>query len=165
MVGARFFVIDNGFADGPGNFCRPSRIATCSCSRASYTESWYGLEWQHALLEQYGNNGWCLVIDADQLSYPGYERKVLPDSRPIWATAMPKAYSRYCSTCRGLAPSPTRSLRRSGRCSTPPAILTASTSGAASFLVCRGRNFQNITSLAARDSDCFFSFLHHHITY
>jgi hypothetical protein len=36
-------------------------------SRSSYTESQYGLEWQHT---------------------------------PIWATALPRVYSRSCSTCR-----------------------------------------------------------------
>jgi hypothetical protein len=46
----------------------------------SYSEAGYGLQWQQALLNQYGVNHWCLTVDADEwFIYPGYEDKPLTD--------------------------------------------------------------------------------------
>ena len=48
--------------------------------RDSHAEATYGLEWQHALLAEYGIEYWCLIVDADKwFIYPGYEDKPLPD--------------------------------------------------------------------------------------
>jgi len=34
----------------------------------------YGVDWQNALLNEYGMNHWCLTVDADEwFIYPGYE--------------------------------------------------------------------------------------------
>jgi hypothetical protein len=45
----------------------------------SFAESGHGVEWQNSLLDEYGTNHWCLVVDADEwFIYPGYERQPLP---------------------------------------------------------------------------------------
>ena len=157
----RFFVVDNGSTDGSREFLLAQPDCHLFLTHNSYAESRYGLEWQHAVLDEYGTNHWCLIIDADEwFIYPGYERKPLPDLAAYWTAATPKAYSHSCSTCTDPAPLPTQPQHRIGHYSTPAAILTASTSGAAgfAFLACKGHTSRNIMSLAARDGDCSFHF-------
>jgi hypothetical protein len=49
-------------------------------TRNSYSEARLGLEWQHALLDEFGVGRWCLVVDADEwFVYPGYENQSLPE--------------------------------------------------------------------------------------
>jgi hypothetical protein len=49
-------------------------------TRNSYSEANCGLAWQHALLDEYGVDHWCLVVDADEwFIYPGYEDRSLPE--------------------------------------------------------------------------------------
>jgi glycosyltransferase involved in cell wall biosynthesis len=76
---ARFFVTDNGSTDGTKEFllAQPDCHIFVTCD--SYSEASYGLGWQNALLNEYGMNHWCLVVDADEwFIYPGYERITLP---------------------------------------------------------------------------------------
>jgi glycosyltransferase involved in cell wall biosynthesis len=76
----RFFVVDNGSTDGSREFLLAQPDCHLFLTHNSYAESRYGLEWQHAVLDEYGTNHWCLIIDADEwFIYPGYERKPLPD--------------------------------------------------------------------------------------
>jgi glycosyltransferase involved in cell wall biosynthesis len=76
----RFFVVDNGSTDGSGEFLLAQPDCHVFLTRNSYADSHYGLEWQQTLLDEYGTNHWCLVVDADEwFIYPGYERKPLPD--------------------------------------------------------------------------------------
>ena len=76
----RFFVTDNGSTDGTREFLSAQSDCHVFHTRNSYAEARYGLEWQHALLDEYGVNRWCLVVDADEwFIYPGYETKPLPD--------------------------------------------------------------------------------------
>jgi glycosyltransferase involved in cell wall biosynthesis len=76
----RFFVVDNGSTDGSREFLLAQPDCHLFLTRSSYAESRHGLEWQHALLDEYGTNRWCLIIDADEwFIYPGYERKPLPN--------------------------------------------------------------------------------------
>jgi hypothetical protein len=71
---ARFFVTDNGSTDGSKEFLLEQPDCHVFSTGNSYAESGYGLEWQHALLDHYGTNHWCLLVDADEwLVYPGYE--------------------------------------------------------------------------------------------
>jgi glycosyltransferase involved in cell wall biosynthesis len=77
---ARFFVVDNGSTDASKEFL----LAQADChvfeTHNSHLESGYGVEWQNALLNEYGMNHWCLVVDADEwFVYPGYETKSLSD--------------------------------------------------------------------------------------
>jgi Glycosyl transferase family 2 len=77
---ARFFAIDNGSTDGTREFLLTQPDCHVFLTRNSYLEARYGLEWQHALLDEYGTDHWCLIVDADEwFIYPGYEEKLLPD--------------------------------------------------------------------------------------
>ena len=75
----RFVIVDNGSTDGSRDFLLAQPDCHVFATHNSYAESAYGLEWQHSLLNEYGMNHWCLVIDADEwFVYPGYESKPLP---------------------------------------------------------------------------------------
>jgi glycosyltransferase involved in cell wall biosynthesis len=76
---ARFFVIDNGSTDGTREFLTAERDCHVFLTKNSYSEARFGLEWQQALLDEYGMDRWCLVVDADEwFVYPGYESRSLP---------------------------------------------------------------------------------------
>jgi glycosyltransferase involved in cell wall biosynthesis len=75
---ARFLVVDNGSIDGSREFLLAQPDCHVFVTHNSYSESGYGLEWQHWLLDEYGVNHWCLVVDADEwFIYPGYESQPL----------------------------------------------------------------------------------------
>ena len=77
---ARFFAIDNGSTDGTREFLLTQLDCHVFLTRNSYSEARYGLEWQHALLDEHGTDHWCLIVDADEwFIYPGYEERLLPD--------------------------------------------------------------------------------------
>ena len=77
---ARFFVIDNGSADGTRQFLLAQPDCHVFVTHDSYSDSANGMDWQNALLNEYGVNRWCLTVDADEwFIYPGYERKSLSD--------------------------------------------------------------------------------------
>jgi glycosyltransferase involved in cell wall biosynthesis len=76
----RFFVVDNGSTDGTRELLTAQPDCHVFLTRNSYAEARFGLEWQQALLDQYGVDHWCLVVDADEwFIYPGYESKSLPE--------------------------------------------------------------------------------------
>jgi glycosyltransferase involved in cell wall biosynthesis len=77
---ARFFLTDNGSTDGTKEFLLAQPDCHIFVTHDSYSEASYGLGWQNALLDEYGTNHWCLVVDADEwFIYPGYERVPLAD--------------------------------------------------------------------------------------
>jgi len=74
----RFLVVDNGSTDGSREFLLAQPDCHVFLRRNSCADSRYGLEWQQTLLDEYGTNHWCLIVDADEwFIYPGYERKPL----------------------------------------------------------------------------------------
>jgi glycosyltransferase involved in cell wall biosynthesis len=76
----RFFIVDNGSNDGTREFLIDQPDCHVFLTRSSYAEAKFGLEWQHALLEEYGMERWCLVVDADEwFVYPGYENRSLAE--------------------------------------------------------------------------------------
>ena len=71
---ARFFIVDNGSTDGSKEFLLKQPDCHLFVTHNSYAESQYGVEWQNTLLDEYGLNHWCLLVDADEwFIYPGYE--------------------------------------------------------------------------------------------
>jgi glycosyltransferase involved in cell wall biosynthesis len=75
----RFLIVDNGSTDGSKEFLLSQPDCHVFLTHNSYAESAYGIEWQHSLLDEYGINHWCLVVDADEwFIYPGYEDQPLP---------------------------------------------------------------------------------------
>jgi glycosyltransferase involved in cell wall biosynthesis len=76
----RFFIVDNGSTDGTREFLTNQPDCHVFFTHNSYSEARFGLEWQHALLDEYGMDRWCLVVDADEwFVYPGYENRSLPE--------------------------------------------------------------------------------------
>jgi len=76
---ARFFIIDNGSTDGTREFISAQPDCHLFLTQNSYAEARLGLEWQQALLEEYGVGYWCLTVDADEwFVYPGCENQLLP---------------------------------------------------------------------------------------
>jgi glycosyltransferase involved in cell wall biosynthesis len=77
---SRFFVIDNGSTDGTRELLTAQPDCHVFLTYNSYPEARLGLEWQQALLDEYGVDHWCLIVDADEwFIYPGYENKSLPE--------------------------------------------------------------------------------------
>ena len=77
---ARFFIVDNGSTDGTRELLAAQPDCHVFLTRNSYSEAQYGLAWQHALLDEYGLDHWCLVVDADEwFIYPGYEDRSLQE--------------------------------------------------------------------------------------
>jgi Glycosyl transferase family 2 len=76
---ARFFGIDNGSTDGTREFLLAQPDCHVFLTHDSYAGAGCGLDWQQALLDEYGVGHWCLVVDADEwLVYPGCEDRPLP---------------------------------------------------------------------------------------
>jgi glycosyltransferase involved in cell wall biosynthesis len=77
---ARFFIVDNGSTDGTREFVTAQPDCHVFLTRNSYSEARFGLEWQQALLDEFGVGHWCLVVDADEwFVYPGCENQSLPE--------------------------------------------------------------------------------------
>ncbi|HZT27831.1 MAG TPA: glycosyltransferase family 2 protein [Pseudolabrys sp.] len=75
----RFFVLDNGSTDGTLDFVANEPDTYVFKTGGSYADSHYGLTWLNALLDEFGNGHWSLVVDADeQIIYPHYETLSLP---------------------------------------------------------------------------------------
>src|SRR5215471_18629433 len=51
---ARFFVVDNGSTDGSKQFLLAQSDCHVFVTHGSHLESGYGVEWQNALLNEYG---------------------------------------------------------------------------------------------------------------
>ncbi len=76
----RFFIVDNGSIDGTAEFAAAQPDVHLFSTSASYQAARLGIDWLATLLDRYGREAWCLVIDADeQLVYPDCERVPLAD--------------------------------------------------------------------------------------
>jgi glycosyltransferase involved in cell wall biosynthesis len=76
---ARFLVVDNGSTDGSKEFLLAQPDCHVFVTHNSFAEAGCGVEWWNSLLDEYGMNHWCLVVDADEwFIYPGYESQPLP---------------------------------------------------------------------------------------
>lgn len=67
----RFLVIENDSTDTTREFLLKQPDVHVFYTRKSYSIHW---NWREALLERYGKDHWCVVIDADEIFiYPHYE--------------------------------------------------------------------------------------------
>mgnify|MGYP001294429109 CR=1 FL=1 len=72
----RFLIIDNDSTDTTREFLLKQPDVHVFYTRKGYSNHW---NWMGALLEKYGRNYWCLVVDADEIFiYPHYEELSLP---------------------------------------------------------------------------------------
>lgn len=73
----RFFIIDNNSTDNTQEYLLTQPDIHVFYINQSFTGYW---KWVKALLERYGKNYWCLVVDADEVFiYPYCEDISLPD--------------------------------------------------------------------------------------
>ncbi len=73
----RFFIIDNNSTDTTQEFLLAQSDVHVFYINQSFIRFW---KWMQALLERYGKNYWCLVVDADEVFvYPHYEDISLRD--------------------------------------------------------------------------------------
>ncbi len=71
----RFFFVDNNSTDGTREFLLAQKDCHVFYTSNSYAEATYGIKWVKSLLDLYGENYWCLIIDADELFvYPHCEK-------------------------------------------------------------------------------------------
>lgn len=70
----RFLVIDNGSTDGAVEYLLENTDAHVFQTLENYSSSRYGVKWHNELADEYANNRWLLVVDADEaLVYPEME--------------------------------------------------------------------------------------------
>ena len=75
---SKFFVIDNDSGDGTLEYLLDQPDVHVWHTARSFREARCGTDWIELLLQNYGVNRWCLVVDADELlCYPDYERRRL----------------------------------------------------------------------------------------
>ena len=70
----RFFVIDNSSTDGTVDYLLTQPDTHVFVTGGGYQDARLGIDWLEELLQDYGMDRWCLVIDADEhLVYPDCE--------------------------------------------------------------------------------------------
>ncbi|WP_437436798.1 glycosyltransferase family 2 protein [Ruegeria arenilitoris] len=75
-----FLVVDNGSDDGSVAYLNDQPDVSLWQTQDSYRASRYGLDWLTWLQMRYGNDHWCLMVDADELLiYPDHEARPLRD--------------------------------------------------------------------------------------
>ena len=76
----RFFVVDNGSADGTVDYLLAQWDCRVYGTSESFAGSNCGMDWINAMVEWHGEHRWCLFIDADELFvYPHCEEIRLPE--------------------------------------------------------------------------------------
>jgi glycosyltransferase involved in cell wall biosynthesis len=76
----RFIVVDNASQDGTTEYLLAQQDCVVFHTEASYSASRFGVDWQNALLSEFGLNRWNILADADELLvYDRYDE--LPISR------------------------------------------------------------------------------------
>jgi hypothetical protein len=71
----RFFAIDNGSTDGTLDYLLAQPDTHVFGTDASYGDARLGVDWLESLLDEFGKDRWCLLVDADEhLVYPDCER-------------------------------------------------------------------------------------------
>ena len=77
---ARFFIVDNHSTDGTLSFLLRQPDVHVWNSGCSFNKANFGSAWFEVLLRTYGENHWCVTVDADELLYyPDCETKGLKE--------------------------------------------------------------------------------------
>ena len=73
----RFFLVDNNSTDNSVDILSQKENIHVFCADETYVNHWY---WMEHLLETYGKNHWCVVVDIDELfSFPQAENLSIRD--------------------------------------------------------------------------------------
>ena len=77
---SHFLIVDNGSADGSGEYLALQSDCSVWSTDGGYKASRFGMDWLTGLHRRFGSGHWCLTVDADEyLVYPH------ADTRPITA--------------------------------------------------------------------------------
>ena len=77
---ARFFIVDNNSTDGTLTYLLRQPDVHVWRSGCSFNKANFGSAWFEVLLRTYGENHWCVTVDADELLYyPDCETKGLKE--------------------------------------------------------------------------------------
>jgi hypothetical protein len=72
---ARFFIVDNGSTDNTVEFLQSNSDCHVFFTDQTMASSRAGMNWIEPLLKTYGQNHWCVIVDADELLvYPNSEQ-------------------------------------------------------------------------------------------
>ena len=73
-----FFIVDNGSDDGTTEHLMAQPDVSLWHTEASYKKAYFGVLWMNSLLNEFGHNHWCLVVDVDELFiYPNHTTRPL----------------------------------------------------------------------------------------
>jgi hypothetical protein len=71
---SRFYVVDNGSDDGGTDFLLAQADVHVFRTADSFAKASSGMRWMNELVQRYGDDHWCLYVDADEmLVFPGVE--------------------------------------------------------------------------------------------
>ena len=74
----QFFIVDNGSTDGTNAFLLEQPDVSLWHTEASYKQAEFGMMWMNSLLNEFGHEHWCLVVDVDELLvYPHHTTRPL----------------------------------------------------------------------------------------
>jgi len=74
----QFFIVDNGSTDGTAELLKAQPDVSLWHTETSYRRSKFGVLWLNNLLNEFGHEHWCLVVDVDELLvYPYHETRPL----------------------------------------------------------------------------------------
>jgi len=76
----QFFIVDNGSTDGTTELLKAQPDVSLWHTEASYRRAKFGVLWLNNLLNEFGHQHWCLVVDVDELLIYPYH-----DTRPLSA--------------------------------------------------------------------------------
>ena len=65
----RFFFVDNGSIDESVEIALAEEAVHVWSTEQPYQDSRFGVDWQEALLQQFGGGQWCLLLDLDEFFY------------------------------------------------------------------------------------------------
>ena len=65
----RFFFVDNGSIDESVELALADESVHVWRTEQPYQDSRFGVDWQEALLQQFGGGQWCLLLDLDEFFY------------------------------------------------------------------------------------------------
>ena len=64
---SQFFIVDNDSTDGTTELLLEQRDCIVFQTKDSYASSRCGVDWLNAMLDEYGVDRWCMVVDVDEL--------------------------------------------------------------------------------------------------
>lgn len=72
----RFFFVDNNSDDGSLEYLQKQPDVHIFWTDESYAKNFSGVLWLNHLMEEYGNDAWCMYVDVDEaIVFPGIEQR------------------------------------------------------------------------------------------